>query len=221
MRSGSITFIIVNDGSTDNTQREALKFRKRNVMVVGYSKNAGKGNAILCGMAHASGNYVIFLDSDLEIGPAYAFDLLSTAAASGAGVAILSKNHPLSSTNFPAYRKFLSRGYYMFAKILFRIPVSDTQTGCKVFRADVLGQVAGFLAAKRFCFDLELLAYVNMLGHAIIEKPIDVVFRREKSRIRTSSVLEMFADTILIFFRYHRNAGRVRKASGFNNLAKT
>lgn len=213
-RKSRFELIIVDDGSTDNTAYEASRIKKKNVKSIGYPKNAGKGNAILHGVSKATGDYVIFLDSDLEIDVSYAYDLFLSAIESGADIAILSKNHPKSTTNFPLYRKILSRGYYIFAKILFRIPVSDTQTGCKVFRLSVLKNVRKFLSAKRFCFDLELLAYINKLGYKITEKPIHIRFKREKSRVRISSAAEMFFDTLVTFIRYHRNIGLMKKGVG-------
>lgn len=63
--------IVVDDGSTDSTYAEAKKAESAagNVRVVHYSMNNGKGNALKEGFKHATGDYVVFLDSDLDLHP--------------------------------------------------------------------------------------------------------------------------------------------------------
>src|SRR3989344_3886442 len=54
--------IIVDDGSTDNTYKNAKSER---VKVIKHSQNKGKGSAIKTGVLHSSGDLIIFLDADL------------------------------------------------------------------------------------------------------------------------------------------------------------
>ena len=41
-----------------------------NVTIIGSFKNEGKGAAFRCGYKHTSGDYIVLMDSDLQIRPA-------------------------------------------------------------------------------------------------------------------------------------------------------
>jgi len=65
--------VFVNDGSKDHT-KQALKdlyeaHKNTNMTVVNFSRNFGKEAAILCGMRHTKGDYVCFIDADLQQRP--------------------------------------------------------------------------------------------------------------------------------------------------------
>ena len=60
---------------------------------------------------------------------------------SNADVVIGSKRHPLSIINYPTTRKVLSGGYHFLTRILFHLDLSDTQTGLKLFKYEVLKEI--------------------------------------------------------------------------------
>jgi glycosyltransferase involved in cell wall biosynthesis len=55
--------IVVNDGSVDNTEKEALKFK--GIKFIGHEKNLGKSSSMLDGLNNAKNDIVMFLDADL------------------------------------------------------------------------------------------------------------------------------------------------------------
>ncbi len=63
--------ILVNDGSPDNSLDMAVKLTKRDshVAVVDLSRNFGHHKAMMTGLAHARGDYLFLIDSDLEEEP--------------------------------------------------------------------------------------------------------------------------------------------------------
>ena len=75
-----IELVMVNDGSSDGT-REALfdlyqkKAEDKGLVIVGFSRNFGKEAAILSGMKHATGDYVCFIDADLQQSPEVALSM--------------------------------------------------------------------------------------------------------------------------------------------------
>ena len=69
--AGDIELVIVNDGSPDNSLDLALELHKHDprVIVVDLSRNFGHHKALMTGLAHASGDLVFLIDSDLEERP--------------------------------------------------------------------------------------------------------------------------------------------------------
>lgn len=55
--------IVVNDGSTDDTKTQALKYRIR---YLEHLRNKGKGLAMDTGVKHASGQIIFFSDADIK-----------------------------------------------------------------------------------------------------------------------------------------------------------
>jgi putative glycosyltransferase len=69
--AGDIELVMVNDGSPDNSLDLALELQKRDarVIVVDLSRNFGHHKALMTGLAHATGDVVFLIDSDLEERP--------------------------------------------------------------------------------------------------------------------------------------------------------
>jgi glycosyltransferase involved in cell wall biosynthesis len=67
----SYEIILVNDGSIDNTYNEAMRAAKNNkkIKVINYKDNGGKGFALKYGFKFCSGNFVTFIDADLDLHP--------------------------------------------------------------------------------------------------------------------------------------------------------
>lgn len=202
----SYELIIVNDGSTDHTFDKAMQARTVNphIKVVNYQVNRGKGGAIKEGIAHASGKYIGFLDADLDLSPEHLYTFLDALLDEDADIVIGSKLHKDSSLNYPFKRKIMSYGYYILLRILFHLELKDTQTGVKLYRADVIKPLARELKTSGYAFDIEILARANQIGCRIIEMPVQLDYKRDTSegspRIRIWDICSMFLDTLKIFW---------------------
>ncbi len=204
---GSYDIILVDDGSTDNTRSEALRAAAVNprIRVCHDERNSGKGHALKSGFAHAGGDYIVFLDSDLDLHPRQLVGLLKLLDEHRADVVIGSKYHPGSKLNYPKRRRVISLGYALVLRLLFRLPVEDTQAGLKVYRSEVLRCIFPRILCKRFAFDVEILALAHRLGYSILEAPIVLEFRRPRrwGNIRFADIYHTAVDTLAIFFRMH------------------
>jgi putative glycosyltransferase len=80
--------VLVNDGSPDVSLEEALRLfeDEPRLRIVDLSRNFGHHLAMMTGLAHARGDLVFLLDSDLEEDPALLADFNREMLASGADV---------------------------------------------------------------------------------------------------------------------------------------
>ncbi|MFQ5466260.1 MAG: glycosyltransferase family 2 protein [Thermodesulfobacteriota bacterium] len=199
--------IVVDDGSGDATYAEAVRAARElvGVHVVHYTSNNGKGSALKEGFRHATGDYVVFLDSDLDLHPAQLHGLFKVMRNLRADVVIGSKHHPASKLDYPGYRKVISRVYALILKVLFNLPLRDTQTGLKVFNSGVLDSVFPKVLCKRYAYDLELLVNAHHLGYKVVEAPVVLNYRRPKKwgRIGLGDFYATGMDTLAIFYRMY------------------
>lgn len=98
-----LELIVVNDGSTDNTKNEILKAKEKDerVKIVSSKKNHGKGRAIISGLTETTGEYIAFLDADLELFPDQLEGYLHVMKAKNYDVVIGCKFHKDSQLKYP------------------------------------------------------------------------------------------------------------------------
>ena len=196
--------VVVDDGSQDETH--ALVWRAAQIdpriVPIRYDLNRGKGHALQQGFARARGERVAFLDADLDLHPRLLCNLIEVMDQTQADVVIGSKLHPQSQVNYPAWRRVLSRGYYLLIRLLFGLPVQDTQTGIKLFRRAVLTEVLPQLTIEGFAYDLQLLVLAHQRGYRIASAPVVLTWQRGRlGRIGWRVVWQIWRDTFIVFLR--------------------
>lgn len=193
--------IVVSDGNTDDTVREARRVRSPRVRVFHYPMNIGKGFALSLGVGQSLGELVTFIDADMELDPANIAGFIEIMETSKCDAVIGSKRHPQSKVAYPRFRRFQSWAYQVLIRLLFNLNVRDTQTGLKLFRRQVLQEALPLLAIKRFAFDLELLVVARQLGYRnVCEAPIALDYQFE-STVNLGSAWRVLWDTAAIFYR--------------------
>lgn len=61
--------VFINDGSKDHTIQELKKIKdqqKDNIVIINFSRNFGKEAGLYAGLQHATGDYVVIIDADLQ-----------------------------------------------------------------------------------------------------------------------------------------------------------
>jgi glycosyltransferase involved in cell wall biosynthesis len=203
----SFEIILVDDGSQDDTYDEASRVAKEDdsVKVFRHLTNHGKGGALQTGFRQATGDFVVFLDSDLDLPPEQLRKLFRMMRDEEADVLIGSKWHPDAKIDYPRRRKIISKIYAFALWLLFRLPLKDTQTGLKIFRYEVLKKVFDRVLCKRFAFDVEILTNAHRLGYKIVEAPVILNFRRQRrwGKITIKDMYNAGVDTLAIFYRMY------------------
>ena len=200
---GEVELIVVSDGSVDDTAERLLATRdETQARVIHYDRNLGKGYAVRAGSLAARGEWISFVDSDLDLDPAAIPQYLETARREGLHFAIGSKRHPESAVHYPRSRRAASWCYQQLNRVLFRLDVRDTQVGLKVFHREIAEQVMPLLLVKQFAFDLELLAVSRALGYdRVRELPVRLDYRFTGSGVRSGAVAKALIDTAAVFYR--------------------
>ncbi len=194
--------VCVVDGMSDRTWGEAKKIQSRKVRVFGYKRNHGKGYAVRYGMARASGDLISFLDAGRDISPNGIMMLMAHMEWYNADIIVGSKRHPASRVNYPLRRHVYSIGYHWIVRILFGLPLNDTQSGIKIFRRNVMEKILSKLQVERYAMDIEMLAVAKALGFKrIYEAPIEVRFDKRTSAINWRTIFRMLWDTLAVFYR--------------------
>src|SRR3972149_1887738 len=190
--------LVVDDGSADKTLLKAMTYASRNghVRVVSYDRNEGKGYAVKAGFMQATGDVVVFADSDLDI------DLGTIASYVDAlrpgAIVIASKWHPESVVEMPILRKVLSHSYNVLVRVLTGAKLRDTQAGLKAIKKSAFKDIFPKLTVKRYAFDVELLAVANLYGLKVVEMPVNIQMRASFS---LREMWRMFVDLLGIAYR--------------------
>jgi glycosyltransferase involved in cell wall biosynthesis len=210
--------LVIDDGSIDETLAIARRYSGKNghVKVVSYSKNVGKGYAVKTGFMKASGNIVVFADSDMEIDLSVILEYLE--ALEHGDIVIASKRHPRSLVKVPVSRRILSEGFNGLVRLLTGVPLKDTQSGLKAMKKSVFIDIFPRLAVKRYAFDVELLAVAHLYGLEVVEKPVNI---RLDAKFKPMEMWHMFLDLLGIAYRLriiHWYTRPLLKKNGFQNM---
>ncbi|MBI3619802.1 glycosyltransferase family 2 protein [Candidatus Roizmanbacteria bacterium] len=196
--------ITVIDGAHDKSFENIKSANIHKVKCIAYNKNHGKSYAIRLGMTLAKGDYIMFIDSGMEIDPNGISMLLEHMEWYDADIIVGSKRHLASQVEYPFTRKILSFGYYYLVKLLFGIKVHDTQAGIKIFKKSALEKILPRLVEKKFAGDLEILVVAYSCGFKrIYEAPIRLNYHISfiTSAATIKSILGILIDTFAIFYR--------------------
>lgn len=167
----SYEIIVGDDGSTDDTSAIAASVGCTSLRVV-RRPHRGKGGILTACFTEAFGEYLGFLDADLEISADY-LPALVAALDDGFDVAIASK---VSGTSLGRERvlrrRVATRAFNGLVRVLFHSPLRDHQAGLKMFRADRLRAVLPQLRSTGWFWDTEVLVALLDQGCRVQEIPV-------------------------------------------------
>jgi glycosyltransferase involved in cell wall biosynthesis len=213
--------ILVDGNSTDDTVEVALRHRK-DILVIGQTRR-GKGNALACGFAAASGDYIVMIDADGSTDPT---EIPRFIAALDQGADFAKGSRFLAGGGSSDISRIRSVGNYFLNRIVnvvYGTHYSDLCYGYNAFRReclDAMGLNVGESSAtgEREMlwgdgFEVETLINVRIAkaGLVVAEVPSFELKRRSGS-----SNLNAFSDGFRVLRTIHaeRRRGMDRGASG-------
>jgi len=162
--------IIVDNFSTDGTRELLQKLDLPDVKVILHPRNLGKGTSVRTGIAHATGNYAIIQDADLEYDPEE-YPIFLERIARDQPVAIYGSRTLGGRAVYKYIANYLGvRFLTWLTNLLYGARLTDVATGAKMVRVDVLKPLN--LTGKGFDLDFELTDKLLRAGYEIVEVPI-------------------------------------------------
>jgi len=167
--------IVVNDGSSDNTEDVVLRAMKAipSIKYSGYKRNRGKGYAIRRGVELSTGDIILVSDADLST-PIEEVEKLLVHYQNGYDVVIGSRGLEGSSimVRQPWWRELMGRTFNRIVRMLLLKEFKDTQCGFKLFNGSMARELFSRTTIDRFAYDVEIL-YIGMKrGYKIREVPV-------------------------------------------------
>ena len=164
-------YLLIDDGSTDGTRDILAELQKESsdLKIILKEKNSGKGATLKVGFEHATGDYVIVQDADLEYDPEDYKKLVRVLAEEGVDV--------VYGSRFSGTYKDMSNLHYFGNKMLtlvtnlvFGVLLTDMETCYKLIPSSFLKKIK--IKSSRFNFEPEITAKILKAGLHIREVPI-------------------------------------------------
>jgi glycosyltransferase involved in cell wall biosynthesis len=190
----SFELVLVDDGSNDRTYKllEEVAAVDSRVLVVKLRRNFGQTSALAAGFDHASGEFILAMDGDLQHDPS---DIPAFLEKLDEGYDVVSGWRKVRIDNFMLRRVPSACANWLMAR-LCGVPIHDFGTTFKAYRREVIQNIPLYGEMHRF-----IPALASWYGASICEIPIRNVNReRGRSHYGLGRTFHVFFDLMTIRF---------------------
>jgi glycosyltransferase involved in cell wall biosynthesis len=161
--------IAVNDGSGDDSWavlRDVVKECDGKIKAINLLKNSGQHSALLCGLLHSKGDWVVTLDDDMQIPPEEIGKLMEYATEDVDLVVgkFKEKRHPL-------VRRLGSQVVQKLNERIFGKPADFTITSFRMMRREVVERILKWKTPYPYLNGLMLLCSSNRVNVLVEHQP--------------------------------------------------
>ena len=159
--------IVVNDGSRDGSREvlEALAAERPWLRPIHHEVNRGYGGALISGFTAARHDWIFYTDGDAQYDASEAALLVPLATEA---VDIVQGYKIGRGDSW--YRKVIGRCYHHTVKLLFRLPVRDTDCDFRLFRRQLI--VDRPLTSTSGVICVEMMRSFHERGARFVETPV-------------------------------------------------
>lgn len=196
-----IRLVLVNDASQKNVTETAIQFLTDKIpgfTYISYPENKGKGYALREGSRAIGEGIVLYTDIDFP----YTFESMRAVVAAldnGTDVAVGTRDE-VYYENTPKRRTIISKILRNMFRVLFHLPVTDTQCGLKGF--NLRGKEV-FMQTRinRFLFDMEFIALAAKRKDIRLDAvPVTLRNNIHFSRMNAKIIVTELYNFVRIFF---------------------
>lgn len=159
--------IVVNDGSRDNSRDvlDALAAERPWLRPIHHEVNRGYGGALITGFTAARNDWIFYTDGDAQYDASEAALLVPLATEA---VDIVQGYKMGRGDSW--YRKVIGRCYHHTVKLLFRLPIRDTDCDFRLFRRQLV--VDRPLTSTSGVICVEMMRSFTERGARFVETPV-------------------------------------------------
>ena len=194
VKAMGLEVIVVDDGSTDDTERAAAD---NGAIVMRHVKNLGKGASLKEGfdfiLRMTSFDFVIIMDGDGQHSPKDIQKFIVHAREQNDDIVI--GNRMGFTRGMPIARKLTNRIMSSVLSVLCRQRIPDTQCGFRLIRRGVLEKIK--LESSKYDLESELLIKASRRNMKIASVPVESIYRDELSRIHPVKDTVRFMNLLL------------------------
>ena len=144
-----LEIVFVDDGSGDDTlaKVKAQAEKDGRVRYVSFSRNFGKEAALYAGLAHATGDFVVTMDADLQHRPELLKDMVHALEVEGYDCAAACRT---TRTGEPPLRSWFAHRFYELMSKYSDVNLKDGSMDYRMMTRQVVEAVLSFSEANRF-----------------------------------------------------------------------
>jgi len=162
-------FILINDGSKDNTFKiiKELHEKDSRVHYVSFSRNFGKEAAICAGLQKSKGDYVVLMDVDLQDPPEMIPEMYKAIINEGFDSVATRRSNRVGE---PPIRSFFAKCFYRLLNNISSVEIVDGARDYRMMKRKMVDAILSMSENNRFSkgifewvgFDTKWLEYVNV-----------------------------------------------------------
>lgn len=145
----SLEILFVNDGSRDGTLALLREFSKRDgrCRYLSFSRNFGKESAIYAGMQHCCGDYIVFMDADLQHPPAMLGQMYESLLSGEYDIAAARR---VDRKGEPPIRSFFARIFYRMINKISKANFVDGASDYRMLTRQAMAAILSMGEYNRF-----------------------------------------------------------------------
>lgn len=166
--TGDYEILVVDDGSQDDTAAVTRRVMETNpnVRLVEHEVNKGFGAAVFTGFTSAEKDWIFYTDADRQF---VLSELERFVPHMDEADLIAGYRAPRQD---PFLRVFYGKGWSALCALVFGYTVRDVDCGFKLFRREIIEELADDIESRGATFSIEWLVRAKRAGYRFVELPV-------------------------------------------------